>query len=212
MVRFRIRTNWTNSVSRTHEFRAGRLGRRVDARPAEVGVLGSRSAAAGGDPAVAHRARGGLVRGLSGGAGRSVNPFCSCRSVIRFDNPPSKGGRGNYRTNHIYRIIERSTAVGDHDGVGLHRPLRLLPAGATVAGRDSHPLRNGALSRRTGRPIIGPVNPPTPPLTDLTLAVAPAAPVHRSQPPPRRRNRIRRRSAATTPRIRSGTRGCRRDT
>ena len=31
----------------------------------------------------------------------------------------------------------------------LHRPLRLLPAGATVAGRDSHPLRNGALSRRT---------------------------------------------------------------
>ena len=62
MVRFRIRTNWTNSVSRTHEFRAGRLGRRVDARPAEVGVLGSRSAAAGGDPAVAHRARGGLVR------------------------------------------------------------------------------------------------------------------------------------------------------
>ena len=26
----------------------------------------------------------------------------------------------------------------------LHRPLRLLPAGATVTGRDSHPLRNGA--------------------------------------------------------------------
>ena len=31
----------------------------------------------------------------------------------------------------------------------LHRPLRLLPAGATVAGRDSHPLRNGAFARRT---------------------------------------------------------------
>ena len=27
--------------------------------------------------------------------------------------------------------------------------FRLLPAGATVAGRDSHPLRNGAFSRRT---------------------------------------------------------------
>ena len=27
----------------------------------------------------------------------------------------------------------------------LHHPLRLLPAGATVAGRDSHPLRTGAL-------------------------------------------------------------------
>ena len=31
----------------------------------------------------------------------------------------------------------------------LHHPLRLLPAGATVAGRDSHPLRTGAFSRRT---------------------------------------------------------------
>ena len=31
----------------------------------------------------------------------------------------------------------------------LHHPLRLLPAGAAVAGRGSHPLRNGALSRRT---------------------------------------------------------------
>ena len=31
----------------------------------------------------------------------------------------------------------------------LHHPLRLLPAGATVAGRDSHPLRNGAFARRT---------------------------------------------------------------
>ena len=31
----------------------------------------------------------------------------------------------------------------------LLRPLRVLPAGATVAGRASHPLGNGALPRRT---------------------------------------------------------------
>ena len=31
----------------------------------------------------------------------------------------------------------------------LHHPLRLPPAGATVAGRDSHPLREGAFARRT---------------------------------------------------------------
>ena len=31
----------------------------------------------------------------------------------------------------------------------LHHPLRLLPAGATVAGRDSHPLGSGAFARRT---------------------------------------------------------------
>ena len=30
-----------------------------------------------------------------------------------------------------------------------HHPLRLLPAGATVAGRDSHPLRDGAFPRHT---------------------------------------------------------------
>ena len=31
----------------------------------------------------------------------------------------------------------------------LHHPLRLLPAGATFAGRDSHPLRDGAFPRHT---------------------------------------------------------------
>ena len=31
----------------------------------------------------------------------------------------------------------------------LLRPLRLLPAGATIAGRDSHSLRNDAFARRT---------------------------------------------------------------
>ena len=31
----------------------------------------------------------------------------------------------------------------------LHHPLRLLPAGATVAGRDSHPMGSGAFARRT---------------------------------------------------------------
>ena len=48
----------------------------------------------------------------------------------------------------------------------LHHPLRLLPAGATVAGRDSHPLGNGAFARRTekcgltpGRLQIGTWNP-----------------------------------------------------
>ena len=36
----------------------------------------------------------------------------------------------------------------------LHRPLRLLPAGATVAGRDSHPLRNGAFHGAPEHPVI----------------------------------------------------------
>ena len=44
MVRFRIRTNWTNSVSRTYEFGLDDL---ADARPAQVGALGPRAAAPG---------------------------------------------------------------------------------------------------------------------------------------------------------------------
>ena len=32
----------------------------------------------------------------------------------------------------------------------LHHPLRLLPAGTTVAGRDSHPLKNGAFHGARG--------------------------------------------------------------
>ena len=36
----------------------------------------------------------------------------------------------------------------------LHHPLRLLPAGATVAGRDSHPLKNGALHGAPDKAII----------------------------------------------------------
>ena len=36
----------------------------------------------------------------------------------------------------------------------LHHPLRLLPAGATVAGRDSHPLKNGALHGAPDKIVI----------------------------------------------------------
>ncbi len=38
----------------------------------------------------------------------------------------------------------------------LLQPPRLLPAGATVAGRDSHPLGNGALPRRTATTRVAP--------------------------------------------------------
>ena len=36
----------------------------------------------------------------------------------------------------------------------LHHPLRLLPAGATVAGRDSHPLKNGAFHGAPDNPNV----------------------------------------------------------
>ena len=66
----------------------------------------------------------------------------------------------------------------------LHRPLRLLPAGATVAGRDSHPLRNGAFHGA-----------PEPRATALLQAAE--RPLRLAYPLPPRRHRRRRR--CTTP-------------
>ena len=51
----------------------------------------------------------------------------------------------------------------------LHRPLRLLPAGATVAGRDSHPLRDGAFPRHTVVKRVS--SPPIGALTDCFSAI-----------------------------------------
>ena len=50
MVRFRIRTNWTNSVSRTHEFELDDLADASTRDRLRWAFLGSRSAAAGGEP------------------------------------------------------------------------------------------------------------------------------------------------------------------
>ena len=36
----------------------------------------------------------------------------------------------------------------------LHHPLRLLPAGTTVAGWDSHPLKNGAFHGAPDNPVL----------------------------------------------------------
>ena len=62
MRRFRIRTNWTNSVSKELRARPRRPRRRGGPRPAQVGVLRCRAAAAGRNPAIAHRARRGVLR------------------------------------------------------------------------------------------------------------------------------------------------------
>ena len=59
----------------------------------------------------------------------------------------------------------------------LHRPLRLLPAGATVAGRDSHPLRNGAFHGAPERPVKGSGD------TALWLATS-IVPMHETENPP----------------------------
>ena len=62
MVRFRIRTNWTNSVSRTHEFELDDLAAASTRDRLKWAFSDPDRLAAGGDPAVAHRAGGGLVR------------------------------------------------------------------------------------------------------------------------------------------------------
>ena len=106
--------------------RARRLGRRVDARPAEVGVFGSRSAAARGDPAVAHRACRGLVCG-------------GCPSVARARARPA-GGRALRQPARLLHVRRRCRpASGPH----VH-----ADAAACAA-------RSGAIRRAGRRPVRG---------------------------------------------------------
>ena len=55
MLRFRIHTNWTNSVSRIYEFGLDDLSRRDGARQAQMGAVGPGAPAARRDAAGAHR-------------------------------------------------------------------------------------------------------------------------------------------------------------
>ena len=70
MVRFRIRTNWTNSVSRTHEFELDDLADAATRDRLKWAFSDPGASAAWGDPAVAHRAGGGVVRVRRPGAAR----------------------------------------------------------------------------------------------------------------------------------------------
>ena len=79
----------------------------------------------------------------------------------------------------------------------LHHPLRLLPAGATVAGRDSHPLGNGAFARRTEKcGNAAGVSPRTP--TSATRHATPRPP----RATARRAMRPTRQTALSRPRLR----------
>jgi len=49
-------------------------------------------------------------------------------------------------------LEEPSTPEAPDDSLSP-RLLQLLPAGTKVAGRDSHPLKNSALARRTSEEI-----------------------------------------------------------
>ena len=69
MVRFQIRTNWTNSVSRTHEFELDDLADASTRDRLKWAFSDPDRLRPRGDPAVAHRARSGVVRvGCSGAA------------------------------------------------------------------------------------------------------------------------------------------------
>ena len=75
MVRFRIRTNWTNSVSRTHEFELDDLADAATRDRLKWAFADPERLRPGGDAAVADGARGGVVRvGGAGAAGARARP------------------------------------------------------------------------------------------------------------------------------------------
>ena len=82
-------------------------------------------------------ANGGLPRILGGSA--SAIPFSG----------PARRSLALRPAWSLSRLLRPTTSECFRPCRYLHNPLRLLPAGATVAGRDSHPLGNGAFSRRT---------------------------------------------------------------
>ena len=71
MTRFRIRTNWTNSVSETHEFVLDDLAEASVRDKLQWAMSEPRAPAARGEPADPHRARGGGLRGVGAAVART---------------------------------------------------------------------------------------------------------------------------------------------
>ena len=152
MLRFRIRTNWTNSVSKTTSSTLDELDGRRDSQQAQVGVLGPRAAAAGRDAAIADRAGGGVLRdGRAGVAGARARPA------------RGRALRQPARVLHVRRRRGPATRPHVHAdaGAGATRPgsLHWTYAGVLCSGhgqgrvgrlRDGRLVQRRAVRRRHG--------------------------------------------------------------
>ena len=157
MVRFRIRTNWTNSVSRTHEFKLNDLADAATREQAEVGVLRARTSAARRNPAGADRAGGGVVRVRRSGAARARSRCAGGRPLRQ---PPGllhvRRRRRSAAGPHVHadaaacaacpgsiRRAGRRTLPGD----GVRRPRRLRDGGL-VQRQPQRPLPRDELAAK----------------------------------------------------------------
>ena len=94
---------------------------------------------------VAHFPTGGSLPRLRGGSASAVHVSRPAQRSLALR---PAGSLSRPRRPVTSKCFSRSRYL-------LH-PLRLLPAGATGAGRDSHPLKDGAFSRRTLRRLLNP--------------------------------------------------------
>ena len=111
---------------------------------------------------VAHFPTGSSLPRYQGGSASASYPFEACSAFTRvaarigvlqtMSLPPSSAPtatgwndscRAGFAPAEEWRLPRRTSECFRRCRY-LHHPLRLLPAGTTVAGRDSHPLKNGA--------------------------------------------------------------------
>ena len=83
--------------------------------------------------------------------GRRMPPPVPRRNALPDRCSLPHGGSASARGLQVHGSLNRPQAI-IAASVQFAAPLRLLPAGATVAGRDSHPLGHSAFPRRTLRP------------------------------------------------------------
>lgn len=84
------------------------------------------------------------------GAAKRIDALASKDLHGRFDHLVNSFEQGKCRRRHpVDRRHADRCAETVVDTFG--RRLQSLPAGAKIAGRDSHPLENNALARRTGK-------------------------------------------------------------
>ena len=153
MVRFRIRTNWTNSVSRTHEFELDDLADASTRDRLKWAFSGFRSAAAFGEPDAGPtdgvRAGGlGAVWWGQGGAPPNEDRKGARGATRRGRRTRARGRERRAPGAEGRRTWERRSPLGrGREGLGRGRPRTSAFRGIAAHQAQHHPTRGDETAR-----------------------------------------------------------------
>ena len=168
MLRFRIRTNWTNSVSKTHTIELDDLTDAAARNKLKGAFSNPERLRAGRDPAIAHRAGGRVLRdGRAGVAGARPRPARgrALRQPIRLLHVCRR--RGPAAQSHVHADAGavaadpsafRRPCRGSVPGDGFRWPSRLRDGRLVQrrAVRRRHGAAAGEIRHRRGADRVGP--------------------------------------------------------